>query len=127
MLNYVRGERRDVDDNLYRVAPPSLTVGLSWEAASWSATFETRAVADQEDVSVTNSEAASKGYVVLSAYGQWAIRDGVKVSAGVENLLDQVYKDHLSGYNRNGFGDVPVGERIPGAGRGVFIRLSVAG
>lgn len=127
VLNYVRGERRDVDDNLYRVAPPSLTVGLSWEAASWSATFETRAVADQEDVSVTNSEATSKGYVVLSAYGQWAIREGVKVSAGVENLLDQVYKDHLSGYNRNGFGDVPVGERIPGAGRGVFIRLSVAG
>lgn len=127
VLNYVRGERRDVEDNLYRVAPPSLTVGLSWEAADWSATFETRAVADQDDVSVTNSEAASTGYFVLSAYGQWAIRDGVKIAAGVENLLDQVYKDHLSGYNRNGFGDVPVGERIPGAGRGVFIRLSVAG
>lgn len=126
VLNFVRGERRDVDDNLYRVSPLSLTAGLTWEAADWSATFETRAVAEQDDVSTTNSEAPTKGYVVLSAYGEWTMRDGVRIAAGVENLLDQVYKDHLSGYNRNGFGDVPVGERIPGAGRGVFVRLSVA-
>ena len=127
VLSYVRGERRDVDDNLYRVAAPSLTAGLTWEAANWSATFETRAVAEQDDVSLTNSEAASPGYVTLSLYGDWDVKDGVRLSAGVENLLDQVTRDHLSGYNRNGLGDVAPGTRVPGAGRGVFVRLSFVG
>jgi iron complex outermembrane recepter protein len=126
VFSYVRGERRDIDDNLYRVAPPNLTVGLTWETDVWSATFETRAVADQDEVSRTNSEEVTDSYVVLSAYVAWAAREGVTLSAGFENLLDEVYRDHLAGYNRNGSGDVPVGERIPGAGRGAFVRLSLS-
>ena len=125
VLSYVRGERRDVNDNLYRVAPPSLTMGLTWEAAAWSATLETRLVAEQTDVSATNSEAKTPGYGVLNLFGDWQVRDGVRLSAGVENLLDQVYRDHLSGYNRNGDSDVALGTRVPGAGRGVFVRLSL--
>lgn len=125
VFSYVRGERRDIDDNLYRLAPPNLTAGLTWEADNWSATLETRAVAKQSEVSVTNSEPETPGYVVLNIYGDWQVKEGVKLSAGVENLLDQVYRDHLSGINRNGFGDVAVGSRVPGAGRGVFVRLSL--
>ena len=127
VVNYVRGERRDIDDNLYRIAPPSLTLGLTWEADIWSATFETRAVAEQSDVSLSNSEAETPGYVTFNLYGDWEVMDGVCLSAGVENLLDHVYRDHLSGYNRNGYGDVSLGTRLPGAGRGVFLRLSVSG
>ena len=127
VLTYVRGERRDIDDNLYRVAAPSLTTGLTWEATAWSATLEAQAVAEQDDVSATNSETTSPGYVTLSLYGDWQVRPGVQLSAGVENLLDQVYRDHLAGINRNGFGDVAVGSRLPGAGRGVFLRLSFVG
>jgi len=29
--------------------------------------------------------------------------------------------------NRNGFGDVAIGTRVPGAGRGVFVRLNFTG
>jgi len=125
VVNYVRGKRRDIDDNLYRIAPPNVMLGLTYEQSVWSATFEGRAVADQNKVSDTNSERPTNGYVVFSAYGDWHIRDGVKLSAGVENVFDDIYEDHLSGYNRNGFGDVPIGERLPGAGRGVFVRLSI--
>jgi iron complex outermembrane receptor protein len=125
VVNYVRGKRRDIDDNLYRMAPPNMMVGLTYEQPVWSATIEGRAFAKQTDVSETNSEQATDGYVVFNAYGDWYVREGVKLSAGVENLFDEVYEDHLSGYNRNGFGDVPVGERLPGAGRGVFVRLSL--
>jgi len=65
--------------------------------------------------------------VVLSLYGDWQVKDGVRLSAGVENLLNQVTRDHLSGYNQNGYGDVALGTRVPGAGRGVFVRLSFTG
>ena len=63
---------------------------------------------------------------MFSLFGDWQVREDVRVSVGVENLFDEVYRDHLSGYNRNGFGDVPVGERVPGAGRSVFFRISAA-
>ena len=112
-------------DNLYRIAPPNLTAGVTWEEADWSATLEMRAVAEQSDVSVANSEAETPGYVVLNLFGDWQVRDGMRVSAGVENLLDQVYRNHLSGYNRNADSDVAVGTRVPGPGRGAFIRLSL--
>jgi iron complex outermembrane receptor protein len=125
VANYVRGTRRDIDDNLYRIAPPNVTVGLTFEASNWSATVEGRAVAKQSKVSATNSESTTRGYALLSLYGDWRIKDNVRLSAGVENVFDEVYQDHLSGYNRNGFGDVPLGERIPGSGRGLFLRLSV--
>ena len=126
VLSYVRGERRDIDDNLYRVAPPNATVALTWEAARWSATFEARGFAEQDEISVMNSEEPTDGYVVLSVYGDWKVREGMSLAFGIENLTDEVYEDHLSGYNRNGFGDVPLGARLPGAGRGVFLRLNLA-
>ena len=50
----------------------------------------------------------------------------MRIDAGVENLLDRHYVEHLSGYNRNGFGDVAVGARLPGAGRSAYLRLRVA-
>ncbi|MEQ9435293.1 TonB-dependent receptor [Hyphomonas sp.] len=125
VFSYVRGERRDFDDHLYRIAPPNLTAGVTWEETDWSATLEMRAVAEQTDVSVTNSEAETPGHVVLNLFGTWEMGEGVRVAAGVENLLDQVYRDHLSGYNRNADSDVALGTRVPGAGRGVFVRLSL--
>ncbi|MGD2131508.1 MAG: TonB-dependent receptor [Maricaulaceae bacterium] len=124
--SYVRGERRDINDNLYRVAPANLTVGLTYDASDWSATLETRAVAEQSEVSATNSEAETPGYVILNLYGEWAVADGVELSAGVENLLDHTYRDHLAGYNRIAGSDVGLGERLPGAARGVFVRLHIA-
>lgn len=126
VINYVRGERDDIDDNLYRIAAPSATAALTWDAPVWSASLEVRAVAEQDEVSLTNSEQGTDGYAVLNLYGDWKVADGVRLSAGIENLLDEEYRDHLSGVNRNGFGDVPVGERVPGAGRGVFLRLNIA-
>lgn len=127
VASFVRGERRDIDDNLYRIAPPSLTVGLTYEEQDWSATLETRAVAKQDQVSATNSEAETPGYVLLNAFGSWTISKGVRLSAGVENLLDHKYEDHLAGYNRITGSDVPLGSRLPGAGRGAFVRLGIAG
>ena len=125
VFSFVRGERRDFDDHLYRIAPPNLTAGVTWEERDWSATVEMRAVAEQADVSVTNSEAETPGHVVLNLFGTWEMAEGVRVAAGFENLLDQVYRDHLSGYNRNADSDVALGTRVPGAGRGVFVRLSL--
>lgn len=127
VANYVRGERDDIDDNLYRVAPARVSAALTYETARWSASFETLAVAEQDEVSATNSEAPTAGYVVLNLFGDWQVAEGIRLSAGVENLLDQKYEDHLAGYNRIVGSDVAVGGRLPGAGHGAFVRISVSG
>ncbi|MBL4544406.1 MAG: TonB-dependent receptor [Oceanicaulis sp.] len=124
VLTYVRGERDDVDDDLYRITPASLRLSATYEQAVWSATVETLMVAEQDKVSAENSELETPGHVVLNAYGRWAVNDRVSLSAGVENILDQPYRDHLAGYNRNSGLGVPVGERLPGAGAGVWLRLN---
>lgn len=125
VVSYVRGKRRDIDDNLYRVSPPSALAALTWEEARWSASLEARGVASQKEASFTNSEEETPGYMLLNLYADWDVAEGIGLSAGVENLLDKQYRDHLAGYNRNGFGDVHPGDRVPGAGRGVFLRLSL--
>ena len=93
---------------------------------SWSVSVETIAFDEQDDVSVANSEATTPGYAVLNLYGSWTLTNGVSLSAGVENLLDHTYRDHLAGYNRVRGSDVDLGQRLPGAVRNAFVRLTLA-
>lgn len=123
VASYVRGRRADLRDNLYRISPPNARVALTWDAGAWSVSGEVQATAAQKKVSATNSEAQSDGYVLANLYGYWVIREGVRLDVGVENLLDRRYEDHLAGYNRVSGSDVPLGARLPGAGRSAFLRL----
>ena len=126
-LSFVRGERRKIEDNLYRVAPPNLRIGVSHDASVWSATLEMLATAEQDRVSLANGEQATPGQVLLNAYARWDIREGVSLSAGIENILDQAWRDHLAGYNRNAGSDIALGERLPGNERSLGLRLSIRG
>lgn len=85
--------------------------------------FDVQGFAAQNRVSTTNSEAATRGYVLANLTGHWLIRDGLRLEAGVENLFNRQYLEHLAGYNRIAQWDVPVGARLPGPGRSAFIRL----
>lgn len=124
--SFVQARRRDTDDYLYRVAPPNMTASLTYEASRWSVSGEARLVADQRRVSATNSEAPTDGYAIFNLIADFELTPSAQLSFGVENVFDKYYQDHLSGYNRIAGSDVPLGERIPGAGRGVFVRLNLA-
>ncbi len=123
VASYVRGKRRDIADNLYRMTPANGRLALSWDTRAWSLSAEAQAVASQKKVSVTNSEAISKAYVLMNLYGHWLVREGLRLDAGVENLFDRRYREHLAGYNRIVGSDVALGARLPGAGRSAFVRL----
>lgn len=127
VLSYVEGHRRDIDDALYRLSPLRGQATATWEAKEWSAAIEAVGVAKQSRVSVTNNEQKTPGYVTLNLYGNWTIAEGVGLSLGIENFLDHDTRDHLAGYNRNAGSDVGVGERLPGEGRGAFLRVNVKG
>ncbi len=125
VASYVRGKRRDIDDNLYRIAPPNARLTLSYANGGFSLFAQTHLVARQDDVSITNGEAASGGYALFNAGGGFSI-GGLNLNAGVENIFDRYYTEHLSGYNRIMGSDVPLLSRLPGAGRSVWVRASFA-
>ncbi|WP_417452010.1 TonB-dependent receptor plug domain-containing protein [Kordiimonas sp.] len=122
-FSYVRAERDDTDDNLYRIAPARGVVGLTYEGGAWYVTAASRMVAKQKKVSATNDEAATDGYVLVDLYAGWWVNERVNLTAGVENLFDRFYEDHLAGYNRIAESDVALGDRLPGAGVNAFVRL----
>ena len=123
VASYVRAKRRDITDNLYRIAPANGRLGISWEAARWSLSIEGQFVAKQSKVSMINNEASSKAHARANLYGYWLIREGVRLDFGVENLFDAYYLEHLAGYNRITGSDVALGSRVPGARRSGFARI----
>jgi len=122
---FVRGKRSDIDDNLYRISPANLTLSASYETGSVSASLEAILIARQDHVSTTNSEIETPGYTLVNLYGDWIISDQVTVSAGISNLLNHTYRQHLAGYNRNTGGFLAAGDRLPGPERSLSIRLQI--
>lgn len=126
VINYVRGERDDINDDLYRVPPLNAFFALNYRQDRWGATLETFLYADQDDVSATNLEQTSDAYATFNLKGHWQVNDLVRFAAGVDNLTDNDYEDHLAGVNRvRGNPDIAPGERLPGFGRNFFARVDI--
>ena len=115
--SWARGKRRDVDDNLYRLAPPNASAGLTWQVDRLSLTTEIVAYARQDKVSSYNAERATPGYALANAMLAWKPADSLRLEARVDNLFDRSYQDHVAGINRAGGSDIPVGERLYGSER----------
>jgi iron complex outermembrane receptor protein len=123
IVNYVRGERDDIDDDLYRIAPPNTTLGVRYQAQRWTANLETAAYSRQNHVSETNGEAETPGYAVVNFGSEFTLVDDLTLSFGIDNLLDRRYSDHLNGINRAINQDIALGEKLPSWGRNAYARL----
>lgn len=123
--SYTRGERTDTEDNLYRVAPLSGQMALNWQKNAWRSQLIVRGAAKQDKISSIQKEQTSAGYGVvdiLTAYEN----DNWLVKAGVSNLLDKEYADHLGGINRVTGQEITKGERLPGYGRQIWASLLIS-
>jgi len=126
IVTYVRGKRRDTNDDLYRITPLRATTAVSYMTESWSATLEGVVVAEQEKVSATNGEMRTGGHGLLNMHGEWRVNHNATIVAGIDNLLDNRYTDHMTGVNRAMGSDTPVGFKLPGAGMNAFVRVGFA-
>lgn len=132
IASLIDGDREDISDNIYRVAPASARLALFYEANRFNAKLEQVFVAKQDDLSTTNtfdplngnnSFIETNSYALTNVYLTWLMNDTLTVSAGAENLFDEDYSDHLTGFNRVIGSAVPVGERMLGQGINFFGRL----
>ena len=124
-LSYVRGKRTDAPDNLYRIAPLTSFIELIYQFQRGFFAVESLAAARQDDVAAYNAEQSTSGWGIVSLRGAYELNDTITLGAGIENLSDAVYPDHLGGYNRVRESDIAVGARINGMGRNAYLRLDV--
>lgn len=123
IANLVRGERRDIDDNLYRVAPDNLTLAVDYRGDRWMGTVESVNYARQDRVATTHLEKETAGYSLVNLSGRRNLSRDAEVVVGVNNLFDTGHRDHLAGYNRAYNPDLALRERLPGLGRNVYARV----
>jgi iron complex outermembrane receptor protein len=123
-LSWVRGKRRDTNDDLFRIAPLRGRTTLSYQGNGWAVAVEGVYAARQSHVSATNGESPSGGWGVMNVFGTWEAYDGVQLEIGVDNVFDDDYAPHLTGTSRINSGGVSVGERIPGPGWSFYGRLT---
>jgi iron complex outermembrane receptor protein len=123
-LSWVRGKRRDINDDLYRITPLRGRTTLSYLGNGWKVAVEGVYAARQSHVSAANGESPSSGWGVMNLFGSWEAYDGVELEIGVDNVFDDDYAPHLAGTSRISSGGVSVGERLPGPGWSFYGRLT---
>ena len=127
-VTLTRGERTDIDDNIYRVPPAHGQARFSYVAKRWGAFVGTEWAVDEDRISETNNDARSDdprtpGYAIFNVGARWAPLPGGLVQVGVNNLFDNNFEQQLAGFNRVPNSDVEQGARLPGVGRSFFVRV----
>ncbi|MGB1263728.1 MAG: TonB-dependent receptor [Cognaticolwellia sp.] len=123
IVSYVRGERDDIDDNLYRISPLNARVNLNYQSGNWQSNLAIHAYSAQRKVSQLNNEQVSNGYAVVDWQIDYFVSSGVVVRLGANNLLDKHYSDHLAGINRAHGSELKVGEKMTAMGRNVYLAM----
>ncbi|OJB92369.1 TonB-dependent copper receptor [Yersinia ruckeri] len=129
-LAYARGQNTSDNRPLPQISPLEARLGLTYESGGWSSTALWRLVSSQQRVAINEGNvvgkdfASSAGFGVLSANVAYKFNEQVKVSSGIDNLLNKDYSEHLNLAGNSGFGyssNTPVNE----PGRTIWAKLNV--
>jgi iron complex outermembrane recepter protein len=101
-LAWTRGENDTDDTALGQIPPLEARLGLAWERAGWSAGALLRAVASQDRVALNQGNVVgqdigpSDGFTVFSLNGGYRFSESLSLTAGVDNVFDTAYAEHIS-------------------------------
>lgn len=124
VLSFTRGERRDTDDDLYRIAPINGRTTLTYLRDSWSIAVEAVYAGRQNKVSDDNDETTTDARGAMNLFATWEPVEGLALAVGVDNVLNGQNVNHLSGTSRVTSSGAEKGERLPSAGRSFYGRIS---
>jgi iron complex outermembrane receptor protein len=103
---------------------------LTYEQQQWSSSALWRVVCRQPRVAMNEGNvvgkdfATSAGFGVLSANVGYKVNQAIKVSGGIDNILNKAYSEHLNLAGNSSFGysaDMPVNE----PGRTLWVKLNM--
>ncbi len=128
---YTRGRNRTDGRPLAQIPPLEGRLALAYTQSSWSAGALLRAVARQDRVAVGQGNIVGQdigttpGFAVVSLNASWRFRPWARLSAGVDNLFNKTYAEHISrsgaivaGYEQT--------TRVNEPGRTLWTRLDVS-
>jgi iron complex outermembrane recepter protein len=129
-LAYTRGENTTDDRPLAQIPPLEGRLGLAYSEEQWSVGSLLRLVAAQNRVAVGQGNIVgqdigpSDGFATFALHATWRPRPSLRLSAGVDNLFDKTYAEHLSrsGAAVAGF---PQTTRVNEPGRTLWTRLDL--
>lgn len=130
-LAYAWGENTTDDRAMPQIPPLEARLGLTFERGNWSAAGLWRLVAAQTRVAEGQGNVTSKdfdessGFGVLSFNAAYRVNEHFRLSAGVDNLLDKAYSEHLNQAGNAGVG-MSADERINEPGRSLWARVDVS-
>lgn len=129
VLNYVRGENRSTDDNLYNIMPLNAEISIEHNLGRWTNTLEAELVSAKSNVSGARNELKTAGYGLfhLRSHTEWK---SISIDFGVKNLFNRFYNAPLGGsYLGQGKTmpamDVPWGIAVPGKGRSLYAGFNI--
>ena len=101
-LAYTRGENRTDDLALAQIAPLESRLSVSYTQRNWTVGGLLRAVDNQDRVAINQGNIVGQdigptsGFAVFSLNGSMYLTDDARLSAGVDNLFDEDYAEHIS-------------------------------
>ncbi len=134
-LAYVRGENDSDGTPLAQLPPLETRLGLTYDNKVWSVGSLLRLVSRQNRVDVNKGNivgqdiGATAGFAVFSLNAGYRPKKGVLVSAGVDNLFDKTYAEHISKAGASGM-SAPAGYdqtiRVNEPGRTLWMKAQIA-
>lgn len=128
-LAYVRGSNDTDGTALAQISPLEGRVGAAYDNGAWNVGGLLRMVAAQDRFDKFRGNIAGQdigrtaGFGILSLNATWRAIKGVQVSAGVDNLANRAYAEHISraGAMVTGFTQTT---RVNEMGRNLWLRAS---
>lgn len=109
-LAYAWGKNSSDDKALPQMPPLESRLGLTYSRDLWSVGALWRLVAEQNRIAENQGNVVGKdyeksaGFGVFSLNGAYKVNRNLKLSAGVDNLFDKTYAEHLNLAGNAGFG-----------------------
>ena len=131
-LAYAWGKNTSDGKALPQMPPLDTRLGLTYSEDDWSAGALWRVVARQDRIDRNAGNVVGKdydksaGFGVFSLNGAYRLNKNLKVSAGVDNLLDKNYSEHLNMAGNAGYG-YPASDPTPinEPGRTLWTKIDV--
>ncbi|MXY07799.1 MAG: TonB-dependent receptor [Rhodothermaceae bacterium] len=111
--SYTHGQNLELDEPMYLIPPHTGWTSLRAMRNKWRGDLEARMAMPQNRVArIFADEDGTDGYFVVNVRGGTTLGPGIDLSAGIDNLFDVNYHEHLS------FGN------LPNPGRNFYLTLS---
>lgn len=128
VLSIQHGNRDDIDDALFRIAPERLLTTIDWQTSVLTTPMTMSVISElvgrQSHTSSLQNEDSTSGYGLLHLSTQWQLHRNVQLTAQINNLFDKFYAPHTAGVNRVMQSDIAIGDKVPNPGREWQISIS---